>query len=244
MTEKSRSLARVFFGMTALQRACLAAIVAVAVLCVAAMGAAAGGDSAESADLSERPVHLPHQHSLTLLMERGSAERCFFVTSSVLEDRMFFEYRVRSGKPLFDIVVKQPGGGVVFQSLSGEYEESEGNRIFFLSKVTGEFSLCLSNAQDTVTVTVNAAVASKKRATRKRDPVVRAVAMMKASIDALLQDQEYLRSRERAHRDTLENHNTQVVVRFVVELAVLLAMSVGQVVFLRRLFERKTSRAA
>jgi p24 family protein beta-1 len=188
--------------------------------------------------------HVPHHHSLTIVLKNGDAERCFYVQSRVLEDRMFFEYRVRQGRPYFDVHVRSPDGQTIFQSLTGEYEETEGNKIFFISKTVGEYSLCLSGATQETAVTVNAAVASKKRATQKRDPVLRQVSMLKASLEGLLEDQDYLRSRERAHRDTLEGHNTQVLIRFFLEVIVLLGLSVGQVVFLRRLFDRKNTRPA
>lgn len=191
-----------------------------------------------------KQFHLPHQHSLTLVLQRGDPERCFYLVSRQTEDRMFFEYRVRGGRPRFDLVIRQPGGGIVFQTLSGEYEETEGNKIFFITSAIGEYSMCVSGATTEIVVTLNAAVASKKRATRQRDPVLKTVTVLRASVEALLEDQNYLKSRERAHRDTLETHNTQVVIRFCIELAALLAMSLGQVFFLRRLFDKKTSRAA
>lgn len=213
-------------------------VAAVLSVCCAAMLVAA-----QAAD-DVQQKHLPHQHSLTLVLQRADPERCFYIVSKVAEDRLFFEYRVRGGKPAFDLHIKQPGGAIVYSTVNGEYEETEGNKIFFIAKQIGEYSMCISGATQEVVVTLNAAVASKKRAMAKRDPVLKSITVMKAAVENLLQDQEYLRSRERAHRDTLETHNTQVVIRFVIELAALLAMSIGQVFFLRRLFEKKTSRAA
>ena len=199
----------------------------------------------EDSSGGSKVAHLPHHHSLGVVLKKGDPDRCFYITSNVAEDRMFFEYRSKTGKINFDVTIKQPGGQVVFQSLAGEYEETGGNKIFFVSKATGEYSICLGNPTETrVALTVNAAVASKKRATRKRDPVVRSVGVMKATIEALLEDQEFLRGRERAHRDTLETHNTQVILRFFLEVVVLLSMSVGQVFFLRRLFDKRRHREA
>ena len=199
----------------------------------------------DNSDSSSKVNHLPHHHSLGVILKKGDPDRCFYITSNVAEDRMFFEYRAKSGKINFDVTIKQPGGQVVFQSLAGEYEETGGNKIFFVSKATGEYSICLGNPTEArLALTVNAAVASKKRATRKRDPVVRSVGVMKATVEALLEDQEFLRGRERAHRDTLETHNTQVLLRFMFEVVVLLSMSVGQVFFLRRLFDKRRHREA
>lgn len=189
--------------------------------------------------------HLPHQHQLTVVLKKGDADRCFYVHSGVLEDRMFFEYRAKSGKINFDVTIKQPGGQVVFQSAAGEYEEKGGNKVFFISKAIGEYSMCLGNPTDNkASVVINAAVASKKRAAKKRDPVVRSVGVMRATVEALLQDQEFLRSRERSHRDTLEDTNVRLLVRFFVEVIALLGMSVGQVYFLRRLFDKRRQREA
>ena len=41
----------------------------------------------------------------------------------------------------------------------------------------------------------------------------------------------------------MESHTTQLVMRFVFEVALILGMSVGQVFLLRRLFNKRSARA-
>ena len=85
---------------------------------------------------------------------------------------------------------------------------------------------------------------SKRRATRKIDPLIKSLAKTEAALISLIDDQVYMRARERNHRETLESNNTRIVVRWLIEVSVMLAMSVGQVYYLRKLFAKKAQRAA
>jgi hypothetical protein len=200
--------------------------------------AAALVSAAQDADA---PAHLSKQHALTLVLTPGHQPRCVFTTAAGADDRMFFSYRVRNGRNDFDIAVRHPDESVVFLSEANEHDDS--NQVYFIAKMAGDYRICFTNPRGESVVTVMAGAASKKVATRKRDAVVKTIAMTEATLTALLEDQEVLRARERGHRDSMESHNTQLIIRFVVEVAVMLAMSVGQVYFLRRLFQRKQARS-
>jgi hypothetical protein len=217
--------------------------------------AQADGGATGTGTGAEAPVaqqHVPHQHSLTLIMQRGDPERCFYLSSKQEDDRLLFSYKVvgGAGRPLFDLTIRSPQGTTIFQNLGGtggEYTEEgrEGNKIFFLSKTPGEYAMCVSSPQQEIVVALNAAASSKKRAINlKKDGMIRQVAAMKGSIEALLEDLAALRSRERSHRDTLEDALRNLTVQFVIEMIAILAGSGGFVYFLQRLFEKKSTRNA
>eukprot|EP00960_Hanusia_phi_P068254 766797-Hanusia_phi.AAC.6 len=52
-------------------------------------------------------------------------------------------------------------------------------------------------------------------------------------------EQEYMRMRERAHRNTSESTNARVLWWALIEAGALLLMSVIQIVYLRNFFENK-----
>jgi p24 family protein beta-1 len=59
------------------------------------------------------------------------------------------------------------------------------------------------------------------------------------SLNAISSEQHYLRNRERVHRNTTESTNARVLWWSFCEAAVLVAMSLWQIFYLKRFFEVK-----
>lgn len=188
-------------------------------------------------------VHVPHTRTLTLSIS-ASEQRCFYAYVSSAEDRVMFSYQVRAGHTDFDVEVKRPDGGTVFYSAASEHDAE--NRVFFVAQKPGEYSFCLDNtghSRSEKIIAIQVAVESHKHNLKRSDPLVKSLRHVSANLQGLVAEQVSLRTREREHRDTIESNNTRVITRFIIELTAMLAMSVGQVWYLRRLFNKRTSGA-
>lgn len=187
---------------------------------------------------------VPQTKSLSILIQPGE-ERCVYIHSATVQDHILFTYLVRYGNTDFDVHVKSPDGATIFYSDTSEHDHE--GKLFFLSRMSGEHAFCLSNNGPSRTeklITVNVAMKSHARVTKKRDPLLKTLDLIEATGKGLLERQAFLRARERDHRDTLESNNVRVLWRGVLEIAALIGLSVGQVFMLKRLIERKQRRTA
>ena len=185
--------------------------------------------------------HIPQTRSLTVSIT-AAEERCFYAYSAHAEDRVMFHFQVRQGQTDFDVHVKRPNGDTVYYSAASEHGNED--KVYFITKEAGEYAFCLDNtghSRSEKIVALMIAIKSRTQVTKKTDPLIKMLQKARASLDQLINDQVYLRTREWEHRDTMESNNFRVVIRSLIELGVLLAMSVGQVWYLRRLFDKKTS---
>ena len=199
---------------------------------------------AGSATAEPELKHVPHTRSLTIVLKSGE-RRCFFAVAKSRDDRIMMGFQVRTGHTDFDIEVRDPKQNTVFYSAAAEHDAE--NRIFFVAQHSGEYSLCLDNtghSRSEKVVAIELQCSSSERQVKRIDPLTRSLKHIQATAKALYEDQLYLRSREREHRDTIESNNTRVLVRSIIEIGAMLAMSVGQVYYLRSLFSRKASRSA
>lgn len=186
---------------------------------------------------------VPQSHSITVVV--ANEERCVHVMSKTSLDRVFCQFQVRQGTNDFDVRIDGPDGQTIYYSENGHHDQ-EGT-MYFLTKDPGEHSICIDNrgfGKSEKIVRLTTAMQSLKQSKRKLDPLLHSMSKAEATLIALTEDQTYMRMREVEHRTTLESNNTRLAVRWVVEVAVLLAMSVGQIWYLKKLFQRKTHRAA
>jgi len=72
-------------------------------------------------------------------------------------------------------------------------------------------------------------------------PMETSVQRISQSLDDADRDQRHLRVREQKHRDTAESTNGRVLWYSVIESMILVAVSAGQVYYLRKFFEVKRS---
>ena len=188
--------------------------------------------------------HVPPTRALTIVLKAGE-RRCFMTYGRKLDDRVMIGFQVRSGHTDFDMEVLDPKMNTVFYSAAAEHDSE--NKIFFTAQHTGDYTYCLDNSghsRSEKIIAIQLQTSSNNLVHRKVDPMVRALRQITTSARALLEDQVHLRARERDHRETIESNNTRVLWRSILEIGAMLAMSVGQVYYLRSLFARKASRTA
>jgi hypothetical protein len=68
-------------------------------------------------------------------------------------------------------------------------------------------------------------------------PLEKSVLALGEGLQQIQAEQEYMRMRERAHRNTMESTNARVIWWSFIEAGCLVLMSVGQIMYLRRFFE-------
>lgn len=186
---------------------------------------------------------VPQAHSLVLLL--GNEQRCVYAKALTANERVFFQYQVRSGSAEFGLTIEHPDGSAVFVSEAGEHSHED--RIYFQTRQAGEYAFCIDNSgrgRDEKVIRVSVAMMSIKKIKKKMDPLLKTMAKAETGLIALNEDQAYLRARERDHRVTIESNNTRILVRWLIEISVMIGLSFGQVMLLRKLFTKKTERAA
>jgi p24 family protein beta-1 len=178
----------------------------------------------------------------------ATTEECFFET---IEDRtpVNIMFQVIEGGFLdIDIQIKAPDGRIVYSA----EKQSEG-KYNFISHVNGQYHFCFSNKMSTLTPKTvsfvlhvqdanNNPPEAPKPGAKVEDltPLEQSIQQLKEGFNAVSDEQEYMRMRERVHRNTSESTNARVVWWSFFEVVVLLAMSLWQIFYVRRLFEVKT----
>jgi p24 family protein beta-1 len=194
--------------------------------------------------VSSSPLDIvPQSHSMVLII--GNERRCVYAHTASANERVHFQYQVRSGSNDFAVSVEHPDGEVVFAAEAGEHVHED--RIFFVTKQIGEYSFCIDNSgrgRDEKVIRLSVAVMSVKKLKKKMDPLLKTMIKAEAGLLALNEDQAYLRAREADHRVTIESNNTRILVRWVLELFAILGLSFGQIQLLQKLFKKKAERAA
>uniref|UniRef100_A0A7S3DHW7 GOLD domain-containing protein n=1 Tax=Palpitomonas bilix TaxID=652834 RepID=A0A7S3DHW7_9EUKA len=175
-------------------------------------------------------------------------QQCFYdeVKSGA---RVIGSYEVSQGGLLdVDVVVKGPDASELFKK-----DKSGTGRFTFNAEASGEYSFCFSNKMSSVSKkTVSFAIevgdedlstGTKGELARQEhiDPIEKGILKLSEAIRGLQAEQEYLKMRERAHRDTSESTNARVLWWSILEASVLVAMSMWQIYYLRRFFEVKTT---
>lgn len=169
-------------------------------------------------------------------------EECLYDQVEKVGVKVMVQYQVTAGGFLdIDLHVYAPGD-VLIHSVE---RESEG-KFTFVASHSGQFKFCFSNKMSTLTpktVSFKIAVGDVLDPTlaqvEQLDPIERSIMRLNEGLSQIQQEQSYLRTRERVHRDTAESTNSRVLWWSLFEAFVLVAMSVWQVYYLRRFFEVK-----
>ncbi|XP_043278548.1 transmembrane emp24 domain-containing protein 2 [Venturia canescens] len=177
------------------------------------------------------------------------AEECFFERVE-LNTKMGLTFEIAEGGFLdIDVRVVGPDG---LARLQGE-QEGQG-RYTFAADVPGEYTYCFSNKKSTRTpkvVMFNMEVSEAPKPVAEHEKSAdghEATNGNPASLDSMIKDlsaglrevksqQEYMQIRDRIHRSINESTNFRVVLWSIFEATVLLAMTLGQVYYLKRFFE-------
>ena len=185
---------------------------------------------------------LPQAHTLVLQVTNYEA-RCLYASTNTKADRVFFHFQSLAGSLEFTVNVKHPDGTLIFSSTSDEHKGE--SKIYFETHMPGELAFCIEgNSNGDKIISMSVAVMSQRRLQKRIDPLMRSFQRSESILSQLAAQQAYMRTREREHRETLESNNTRVAIQGVLEILLMLAMSVGQVIMLQRLFDQKRTRPA
>lgn len=211
----------------------------VALLSVVSNAASEVSDSSSFHKSYHSALDSPYLHTLNLFVDKKD-EQCVYISSHKAKDRIMMNFQLIKGQADFDVVIKGHMREPLYIAKSGEHDGSD--RVFFVSKDAGEFSLCVDarDYSDSIhVVRVTVAAESRRKAARVIDPLTQLLDKSEASLRTLVTEQSYIRGREITHRNTLESNNKRALIMWGSEFFVLLALSIGQVVYVRRLFSKK-----
>ncbi|KEG14837.1 cop-coated vesicle membrane protein p24 precursor [Trypanosoma grayi] len=174
----------------------------------------------------------------------ASKEECFFEEISSVGVKVFLHYLVTSGGSMdIDATINGPDRSLIWSS----QRDPEG-RVLFKTRVPGRHHFCFSNRMSTITAKVVAFSISvgdagqdgnKDRVATQSDPLERSIMRIQQGFREVQEVQRYLRGRERVHRATTEVANTRVVVWSALEIMIIVFMGVGNVWYLKRIFNRR-----
>jgi len=174
----------------------------------------------------------------------AKAKQCFFEFSEQ-NSLIGVMFQVTHGGYLdINIMIRGPDDREIY---SGE-KETEG-RYSFNAHVSGLYSFCFDNSMSSLTgkiVQLDVAITAPDQVGKPKlntendddDPIKEQLDLLEAAIAGISSDQKYLKMRQKAHKSTNESTNQRVIVWSFFEIGVLATMTVLQVLYLRKFFEK------
>merc|ERR1711862_660964 len=166
---------------------------------------------------------------LTLRLD-AHAEECFYDEANRANEKGFMHFQVTSGGALdIDAAVYGPDDKEIWSA----HRETEA-LVLFKTTRPGTYRFCFSNGMSTLTyktVAFDVAIGDPAESTKDHsvDPIEGGIIRISEGLNEIKQEQTYMRTRERVHRDTAEDTNARVLWFSVLEIGMLLAMGLGQV---------------
>ncbi|EAL60582.1 hypothetical protein DDB_G0293540 [Dictyostelium discoideum AX4] len=183
--------------------------------------------------------------ALTLQVEPKSQE-CFYNFIESGKTSLLLYQVIRGG--LLDINVKltDPKGNTIFERL--HFDTQMKGKQSFTAGESGAYKVCFNNEMSRFTAkVVTFTWASEEEGVKevaKGDsitPMDQSVQKIERVLQSVIHEQKKLRYREQANRDTSESTNARVVWWTIAEVIVLVVMGVGQIWYLRKWFDNKST---
>jgi len=148
---------------------------------------------------------------------------------------------VQGGHLDIDVTYKAPDGRVLYVN----QRQTEG-KTTFVTHVSGTYSFCFGNTMSTVTSKIISLVITVSNddhhpkndindaaKTHEVNELAGSLYELENGLNEVVKDQDYMKMRERAHRNTNESTNSRVIWWTTLEIVVLVGMSIFQVYYLK-----------
>eukprot|EP00667_Euglena_gracilis_P021413 EG_transcript_23447 len=178
--------------------------------------------------------------SLTIKIESRS-EECF-TEEATKGTSLTLQFQVMAGGLLdIDTVITGPSGEVLKKW--GAATEGKHN---WTAEHDSKYKICFSNMMARwtpkwVSFFVSSATNTNLAKIEHIDPIEKTIMELSESLTALQEEQKYLRSVERVHRETIESTNVRMLYWSLFEVFVLVTMGMFQIYYLKRFLEVKSS---
>ncbi|KAJ8984149.1 hypothetical protein NQ317_017800 [Molorchus minor] len=167
------------------------------------------------------------------------AEECFFERVEA-GTKMGLTFEISEGGFLdIDTRITGPDGKNIY-----ERERETSGKCTFAAHAPGIYTFCFSNKMSTMTpkvvmfhMIVGEPPKAEEHDGETKNKLEEMIRELSASLSGVKQEQEYMQVRDRIHRSINESTNSRVVMWSFFEALILVAMTVGQVFYLKRFFE-------
>lgn len=167
----------------------------------------------------------------------AGARECFFEDLSS-EDKMTVTFQVAAGGELdLDFWLTDPRNTPMY-SLT----KADTGTYSFTAALDGRYTYCFSNEMSSVTgktVSFNVHGVMYVEDDGHTAPIEKEIRALSQALEAVKDEQEYIVTRERLHRDTAESTNDRVKWWSIIQTVLLFAVCGWQIYYLRRFFEVK-----
>ncbi|XP_076254088.1 transmembrane emp24 domain-containing protein 2-like [Rhynchophorus ferrugineus] len=171
----------------------------------------------------------------------ADAEECFFEKATEAGTKLGLSFQIAEGGFLdIDVRILGPDGKAIYE----EQRQTSG-KYTFAAHFSGIYTFCFSNKMSTMTpkvVMFDVSVGEPPKQEGQEDDMSAdkldgMIRELSASLTAVKQEQEYMQVRDRIHRAINESTNSRVAMWSFFEAFILIAMTLGQVYYLKRFFE-------